>query len=589
VSSETSSNEFATCAAALAPDFALQREIGRGGMGVVYLAQDVKLDRPVAIKVLPELLAEVPAVRERFLREARTAAKLSHPNIVPIFRADETRGVVSFVMAYIDGGSLADRLAARGPLPASEVAPLLRDVALALDFAHGHGIVHRDIKPENILVEGVTGRALVTDFGIARLAEAAPLTATGQVLGTVHYMSPEQVSAEPLDGRSDLYSLGVVGFRALTGRFPFDSETASAILVAHVTKPPPRMREAAPQLPAAIATVIDGCLAKEPGARYQSGAALARVLDDALDEMNRDPAHGAVEPPVISEREAQALWALAAELQAETGLQRPVRAAAALAISRLPSGRRADGERRSLTSGYRFDDVRRAAIEAGISEHHVSRAAADLGLAPAPKDEPGPPALIKDQSPPGSPWAGRPMAIVFEAQVSGELPESELDILVDIIRRRVGDAGQVGTLGRSVSWSSTSPRRRVQVAIMPRAGKTTIRVDERLSMLAGGLFGGIVGGVGGGSGGLAIGIGVGALHSAAAVVGIWGVALAGSYLLARTIYVAQARSRERELRALIEELASQARDSILTVAETSDAPLTRERRDALSAGRDDER
>src|SRR5438270_1221572 len=238
---------------ALSPDFTLEREIGRGGMGVVYRGLDVKLERPVAIKVLPESLADVSGVRERFLREARTAAKLAHQNIVPIYRADELHGVVFLVMAYVDGDSLAERLTKRGALPARELIPILCDVASALDHAHAHGVVHRDVKPENILLDRVSGRALVTDFGIARLAEAKPLTATGQVLGTVHYMSPEQISGEAVDGRSDLYSLGVVAFRALTGRLPFDNETASAVLVAHVVKAPPAVRVVAPNAPRALA------------------------------------------------------------------------------------------------------------------------------------------------------------------------------------------------------------------------------------------------------------------------------------------------------------------------------------------------
>src|SRR5436190_13089861 len=315
------SSEFKARSRALAPDFVLDREIGRGGMGIVYLGTDVKLDRPVAIKVLPELLSDVPEVRERFLREARTAAKLAHPNIVPIHRADEMDGVVFIVMTYIDGTSLAERLAAQTVIAPSAIVPILRDVALALDYAHGHGVVHRDIKPENILVEGSSGRAWVTDFGIARVAEAKPLTATGQVLGTVHYMSPEQISGNPVDGRSDLYSLGVVGFRALTGRLPFDNDAASAVLVAHVVKPPPKVRDIAPDVPAALADAIDRCLEKDPGSRCSTGMELAQELDLALALASSDREGSLVDaPPIISEGEAEALWSRAAELQAMTGV-----------------------------------------------------------------------------------------------------------------------------------------------------------------------------------------------------------------------------------------------------------------------------
>src|SRR5438067_2407808 len=357
----TDSAEFTARARALVPDFVLQREIGRGGMGIVYLGMDVKLERPVAIKVLPGMLADVPEVRERFLREARMAAKLSHPNIVPIHRADEMDGVVFIVMTYVDGASLAERLAAQGVLPPQAITPILRDVALALDYAHGHGIVHRDVKPENILVERSTGRAWVTDFGIARLAEAKPLTATGQVLGTVHYMSPEQISGDPVDGRSDLYSLGVVGFRALTGRLPFDSDTASAVLVAHVVKPPPKVREIAPRIPEALAALIDCCLAKDPAARCASGLDFARRIDEAMPELEQSGVVAGDDRAIISEREARALWSRAAELQALTGVEtRP-----ALPLQRAAG---ADGDdRRTLTGGYRLDDARAAAVEAGIS------------------------------------------------------------------------------------------------------------------------------------------------------------------------------------------------------------------------------
>src|SRR5215213_2051198 len=213
----------------------LERELGRGGMGIVYLAREVRLDRPVAIKVLPPALAARPELRERFLREAKTAAQLSHPNIVPIFRVDEVADFVYFAMAFVDGETLGERIRARGALSPREVARLLQEVGWALAYAHARGIVHRDVKPDNILLEQGTGRALVTDFGIAcgplinqgptGSSHFQPLTQEGMVMGTAHYMSPEQAAGEPLDGRSDLYSLGVVAYLALAGRLPFDAPT----------------------------------------------------------------------------------------------------------------------------------------------------------------------------------------------------------------------------------------------------------------------------------------------------------------------------------------------------------------------------
>src|SRR3954470_21969103 len=184
---------------ALAGEYSLERELGRGGMGIVYLAREVQLDRLVAIKLLPRALARQPDVRERFLREARMAASLSHPHIVPIYRVGETGGHVFFVMAYVNGETLGERLRTRGPLPTAVATRLFREVTWALSYAHGRGIVHRDVKPDNILIEGDTGRALVTDFGIARGAEQTEITDPGRVMGTAHFMSPAQGATEPIE------------------------------------------------------------------------------------------------------------------------------------------------------------------------------------------------------------------------------------------------------------------------------------------------------------------------------------------------------------------------------------------------------
>jgi eukaryotic-like serine/threonine-protein kinase len=269
--------------------YSLERELGRGGMGVVYLAREVLLDRPVAIKLLPPEFSARPELRDRFMREARTAARLSHPYIVPIHSVDEIGGFVFIVMAYVDGGTLAQRLAAHGPLPAHDVTRIMREVAWALAYAHAQGVVHRDIKPANILLERGTGRAMVADFGIARLAETTGDTAVGVVLGTPEFMSPEQATAEELDGRSDLYALGIVGYLALTGTLPFSANTAQGVIAQHLTQPPPPIASVARGIPRSLAQAIDKCLQKQPSARFINGEALADALAPGIEKRPEVP------------------------------------------------------------------------------------------------------------------------------------------------------------------------------------------------------------------------------------------------------------------------------------------------------------
>jgi predicted Ser/Thr protein kinase len=281
--------EFSALEAAVRGRYVLERELGRGGMGVVFLARDVALDRQVAIKLLPPALSAAPERRERFLQEARTAARLAHPNIVPIHAVEQHGDLVFFVMGYIAGMTLAERVRTQGPLDPAATTRMVQEVAWALAHAHQQGVIHRDIKPENILLERGTGRALVTDFGIARIAEGTPPSGAGRVQGTARYMSPEQAAGDPVDSRSDLYSLGVTAFFALTGRFPFDAADAQGLLLQRETMPAHPIASLRSGLPPALAMAIDRCLAREPAGRLASAADLADAVA-VINERNAAPA-----------------------------------------------------------------------------------------------------------------------------------------------------------------------------------------------------------------------------------------------------------------------------------------------------------
>jgi eukaryotic-like serine/threonine-protein kinase len=268
---------FLALQAALAGRFSLEREIGRGGMGIVYLARDVLLERPVAIKLLAPTLGAREAMRRRFLREARTAAQCFHPHIVPIHEVAESGELAWFVMAYVQGETLADRLRRSGPLPPDLVQRIGREVGWALGYAHERGVVHRDVKPENILIEKDTGRALIADFGIAQQVHGPEVS--GEVAGTARFMAPEQALGDTLDGRADLYALGVTLYLAATGRYPVDGQSAMAIVAQQAVSRPPAVRTFAPQLPSALADAIDQCLAPMAGERFATAAHFVSALD----------------------------------------------------------------------------------------------------------------------------------------------------------------------------------------------------------------------------------------------------------------------------------------------------------------------
>jgi serine/threonine protein kinase len=266
--------------------YEIDAEIGRGGMGVVYRCRDVKLRRFVAIKVLPPDLAYREDVRTRFLREAETAAQLNHPNIVPIFSVDDRDGLVWIVMGLVDGESLGARLLREPRPPYADVRRILRDVADALAYAHTRGIIHRDIKPDNILLDRLTSRPIVTDFGIARAIEGdSRLTVTGTAVGTPAYMSPEQAMGEDdIDGRSDLYSLACVGYQMLAGELPFKASNTPSMLMKHLSDPLRPLSSVRPGVPRQFASLIERTLAKKPHQRWRD----ANEFRDALDALSHE-------------------------------------------------------------------------------------------------------------------------------------------------------------------------------------------------------------------------------------------------------------------------------------------------------------
>lgn len=270
--------------------YELRERIGQGGGSTVYRAIDHRLGRDVAVKVLGPELASDPAFVERFRREARAAASLSHPNVVAVHDWGERDGSYHIVMELVAGNDLKSEIRHRGALPEAEALRIAMQIAAGLDAAHRRGVIHRDLKPQNVLLDP-NGHVKVADFGIARVSGQSQLTRTDELFGTVHYLSPEQAEGKPADERSDLYSLGIVLYEMLTGTLPFEADTPIAVASMHLREAPPPPRTIRPELSRETESVVLRALEKDPARRYQSASAMREGLDRAHDgPRHRGPA-----------------------------------------------------------------------------------------------------------------------------------------------------------------------------------------------------------------------------------------------------------------------------------------------------------
>jgi hypothetical protein len=487
---------------ALADRYRLDREVGRGGMATVYLARDLKHDRDVALKVLhSELAASLGA--ERFLREIRVTATLQHPHILPLFDSGEAGGVLYYVMPYVEGGSLRERLRREGPLPRDAMLTLIRQVAAALDYAHGRGVIHRDIKPENILLH--RNEAVVADFGIARAVASASareaLTRSGFPLGTPGYMSPEQASgSQRLDGRTDVFALACVAYEMLVGEPPEMWPMDDAARLGRFLEVSARHRERLDRLPGRLEQVLVRALAMRPQDRFPSACAFA----DALAAVAEPSA-------LLPEAEVRRVLDRAAELQRD----QPTSSGA-------------------LTMGQ----VEQIAAEVGIEPAYVRAAVAK------PIVEPG----------------DKQLRVVREARC--EATAADLEHVAATIQNHLGLPGHVSIFGGSLTWSPAiqgEGSRQIVVTVAPIGGRTEIRIEERID-LTGHLF--FAPPVGAAAGGL-LGLGFGSLASlllgdpGVLMVLFAAVCAVGGGVTAASIIVATLRGRrEPQLVALADELAA---------------------------------
>ena len=495
--------------AALAERYEVEREIGRGGMATVYLARDAKHGRNVAVKVMrPDLAASLGS--KRFLREIEIAAKLQHPHILTLIDSGERDGFLYYVMPYVDGGSLRDRLVSEKRMDPAAAIPMIKQIADALSYAHRNGVVHRDIKPENILFS--QGHPVVTDFGIAKAVSTAGehLTRTGFPLGTPGYMSPEQAAGSTdLDAKTDVYSLAAVFYEMVIGEPVGTWVTDDCVELLHFVDASLGHRERLDGMSAAVEQALVRALALRTVHRFSTPSEFAEALEARGDRKYRH-----TEAKEILKRAASDE---AAEPPAETG---------ALSLA----------------------GVERIGAEVGIPARQVRQAA---GVAKRPDFQPKP-----------SKFLGAPTVLSFERVVEVELPEEDFPLLLEEIRLTLRNVGSINTYGKSLAWQTAKSLdqvgRDVHVMVTVRGGQTRIRVEEKIGALAGGLFGGIMGGGGGG----AMAIIVNLFPSGPSIAGLGLIVawLGGMYGLSRTIFTGVASKRGHELRGLADRLAELVKD-----------------------------
>jgi len=509
---------------ALGDRYALGRLLGRGGMASVYLAYDRKHQREVAIKVLlPDLAASIGS--ERFLTEIQIVARLNHPHILGMHDSGGADGFLYYVMPFVEGGSLRQRLHSGRRLEPREAFAIAQPVADALSYAHRTQVLHRDIKPENILFS--QGHPVVADFGIAKAVSTAAgdvnLTRTGFPLGTPGYMSPEQAAGlTDLDERTDVYSLAVVIYEMLVGAIPGGWPTEDAVRAG-------RFLDAAPPHRARLTDLgsrIEAALARATAIRLDQRTATPRAL---LDELT---GAAAIPRRHFSGGEVQEIVKRASELEAAAP---------------------------TAGGGMTIGGVEALAGEVGIAPEHVRSAARDVATRRPDVDA----ALIEPAA--KNPWLGATTRLVYDRVVEGELSLDDFPVIVDEIRRRTGNVGTTGTLGRTLTWSTAhsgaDARRDLEIMVSVRRGRTRITIQENLRRLIGIVFGPIGGGMGGGG----FGVIFSALMAAhlpilvPVVIPAW---LLATYATARTVYRETAKRRSRELETLADSLAALTRELV---------------------------